>query len=211
MASPTRTTVWSDNQSLTAAALNGEFNHLLDAINIVNADISGSAAIAYTKLALTGSIVNADISSGAAILASKIQVAGSAGQYLTTNGTNITYTTLPTQTLYRSFAFFNSGYQAVSNDVSWNPISPQAVTAIKLWAYCKTAPTGANYIAQVYDVTQSRIVATVTITAAATSGNNASMTNAAIAQGDVLRMDVTQVGSTVVGVDVSLVLECTQP
>jgi len=39
---------------------------------IVNADISASAAIAYSKLALTGSIVNADISASAAIAYSKL-------------------------------------------------------------------------------------------------------------------------------------------
>jgi len=39
---------------------------------IVNADINASAAIAYSKLALTGSIVNADISASAAIANSKL-------------------------------------------------------------------------------------------------------------------------------------------
>lgn len=68
----TRTTIWSDNQVLTAAALNGEFNNLLNSPSIVNADISAGAAIAYSKLNLTGDIVNADISSSAAIAASKI-------------------------------------------------------------------------------------------------------------------------------------------
>lgn len=53
MASVTRTTTWSDNQVLTASALNAEFNNLLNALNIVNADISGSAAIATSKIAGT--------------------------------------------------------------------------------------------------------------------------------------------------------------
>lgn len=39
---------------------------------IVNADVSSSAAIAYSKLALTGSIVNADVSATAAIAGTKI-------------------------------------------------------------------------------------------------------------------------------------------
>lgn len=59
MATITRTTVWSDGQTLSAVALNGEFNNALNAINIVNADISGSAAIAISKIAtgLSGSLV----------------------------------------------------------------------------------------------------------------------------------------------------------
>lgn len=44
---------------------------------IVNSMISGSAAIAYSKLALTGLIVNADISGSAAIAYSKLNLSGS--------------------------------------------------------------------------------------------------------------------------------------
>lgn len=44
---------------------------------IVNADVSASAAIAYSKLNLTGSIVNADINAAAAIAYSKLNLTGS--------------------------------------------------------------------------------------------------------------------------------------
>lgn len=44
---------------------------------IVNADVNASAAIAYTKLNLTGSIVNADIYSSAAIAYSKLNLSNS--------------------------------------------------------------------------------------------------------------------------------------
>lgn len=44
---------------------------------IVNGDINASAAIAYSKLALTGSIVNADIGASAAIAYSKLSLSGS--------------------------------------------------------------------------------------------------------------------------------------
>lgn len=47
------------------------------AAEIVNADISASAAIAYSKLALTGSIVNADVSGSAAVAYSKLNLAAS--------------------------------------------------------------------------------------------------------------------------------------
>lgn len=59
---------------LTAAALNGEFDNIINDYNgsITNANISASAAITYAKLSLTGGIVNADISGSAAITASKI-------------------------------------------------------------------------------------------------------------------------------------------
>ena len=50
MATVTRTVQWNSGDTLTASALNGEFNNLLNALAIVNADISGSAAIAASKL-----------------------------------------------------------------------------------------------------------------------------------------------------------------
>ncbi|HET7637461.1 MAG TPA: hypothetical protein VFK47_01850, partial [Ktedonobacteraceae bacterium] len=45
--------------------------------SVVNADVSSSAAIAYSKLALGSSIVNADVSSSAAIAYSKLALSGS--------------------------------------------------------------------------------------------------------------------------------------
>lgn len=44
--------------------------------SIVNADVNASAAIAYSKLALTGSIVNADVNASAAIAYSKLNLTG---------------------------------------------------------------------------------------------------------------------------------------
>lgn len=62
--------------------------------SIVNADVNTSAAIAYSKLNLSGSIVNADVSSSAAIAVSKL-AAGTAGQILMNNATPTpTWTTL---------------------------------------------------------------------------------------------------------------------
>ena len=87
MATVTRTTTWSDNQNLTATALNNEFNNLLNALALTNADISGSAAISYSKLSLTGSIVNADISGAAAIATSKINATFPSGTIVGTTDT----------------------------------------------------------------------------------------------------------------------------
>lgn len=45
--------------------------------SIVNADVNASAAIAYSKLNLSGSIVNADVNASAAIAYSKLNLSGS--------------------------------------------------------------------------------------------------------------------------------------
>lgn len=56
MATITRTKTYVDGSVLSAADLNDEFDNALNALAIVNADISGSAAIVGSKLAnpLTG-------------------------------------------------------------------------------------------------------------------------------------------------------------
>ena len=132
-----------------------------------------------------------------------------AGKYL--KGSAAGVSSWETLTINRAFGFSISGGLYVANDLSWNPIAPQAMTAIKIWAYCKTAPTGASLICSIYNVTQAAVVGTVTITATNTSGNSDSFTTAAIAAGDVLRLDVTGIGSTVAGSDVSVILECSSP
>jgi hypothetical protein len=135
-----------------------------------------------------------------------------ASTYLHGTGTGTSsWDAIAVTTLYRGFGFAIPGTLYVANDLSWDPVSPEAVTAVKIWAHVKTAPTVANLIAQVYNITQSHVVATITITAAGTDANSTSMTNAAIAAGDVLRLDVTQIGSTVAGSDLSVILEATQP
>ena len=50
MATVVRTKTWSSGDTLTASDLNAEFNGLLGALAIVNADVSGSAGIVFSKL-----------------------------------------------------------------------------------------------------------------------------------------------------------------
>ena len=55
MSTIARVTTWADNQVLTASALNGEINNILNDYNgsITNANISASAAIATSKINAT--------------------------------------------------------------------------------------------------------------------------------------------------------------
>lgn len=55
MAVISRVTTWSDGQTLTASALNGEINNILNDYNggITNANISASASIATSKINAT--------------------------------------------------------------------------------------------------------------------------------------------------------------
>jgi hypothetical protein len=151
-----------------------------------------------------GLIDNANIAADADIAESKLL-------FDTTNGHKHDGSDSKLIQVNRAFPFFVPGTPSVANDLSWNPTSPEAVTAVKGWVHVKTAPTGADLIIRIYNVTQSRDVCSITVAAGAIDGNNSSMTNAAIAAGDVLRCDVTQIGSTVAGANATVVLECSQP
>lgn len=61
-------------QTLTNKTISASSNTIT---NIVNANIAAGAAIAYSKLSLTGSIVDADIATGAAIAYAKLNLSGS--------------------------------------------------------------------------------------------------------------------------------------
>jgi hypothetical protein len=65
-------------------------SNMIADLNIVNADVSTTAAITYSKLSLTGSIVNADIASGAAIAVSKLASSTISGISLGSNLNNLT-------------------------------------------------------------------------------------------------------------------------
>lgn len=65
-----------DNSKVSATAAIA-YSKLALTGSIVNSDVNASAAIAYSKLALTGSIVNADVNASAAIAYSKLSLTGS--------------------------------------------------------------------------------------------------------------------------------------
>lgn len=78
----------------TAVAISGDISMGNDGVAaiasgvIVNADVNASAAIAYSKLTLTGSVVNADVNASAAIDYSKLAALTSA-YILVGNGSNV--------------------------------------------------------------------------------------------------------------------------
>ena len=184
MASTTRVKSWNSGDTLTASDLNAEFNNMLTGgiNNIQDANVPSGAAIGEAKIAFNGS--------------GHGHTGGADGKRITVN---------------RAPGFFIAGVPTATNDLSWNPIMPENLTAVKIWAYAKAAPTTNGMVFRVYNITQNIVVATVTINTGTQTGNNASMTNAAINAGDVLRVDCTTVDSNAIGANISVVLEMTQP
>lgn len=95
-----RVTTWSDGQVLTASALNGEFNNILNDYNggITNANLSASAAIAYSKLNLVGAIQGTDLAGS--IAPSKITGTAAVLSGNTFTGKNTFLNTVQTVTSY---------------------------------------------------------------------------------------------------------------
>jgi hypothetical protein len=91
-------------------------------------------------------------------------------------------------------------------------IATRTLTIVKAYANVKTAPTGANLICDInkngtsiWNATQAN---RITVVAAATSGTQTSFDTVALAEGDILTMDVDQVGSTIAGADLTVTLRC---
>lgn len=185
MSTISRVTTWSDNQTLTASALNGEFNNILNDYN--------------------GSVTNANISASAGIAESKLTFSGSGHGH--TGGTDGKLITIVKNVTYGSFL---PGSPAVANDLGLNPRVRATTTATRISAYARTAPTGTDMIVRVFNITQAVTVATLNITAGSQTVTSTSMTNASLAAGDYLRFDVTQVGSTINGSNITVQIDGTE-
>jgi len=89
-------------------------------------------------------------------------------------------------------------------------IIPNDGKIVKAWAAAKTGPTGADLIfdiniagTSIWNATQAN---RIKIVAGATTGNQTSFDTTAVSAGDLLTIDVDQVGSTIAGQDVTVML-----
>lgn len=90
-------------------------------------------------------------------------------------------------------------------------IAHRALTITKAFAAVKTAPTGASILIDILKNGTSIWNATpanrLAIAAAATSGTQTSFDTTTLAEGDILTFDIDQVGSTVSGADLTIMLK----
>ena len=208
MAVVSKTRIYSDGDTLTAAYYNADRDEIIAGVNsITNAQIANDAGIAYSKLNLAGSIVDADISSSAAIAESKIAFDTSGGH--NHNGTNSKLIQVN-----RAFSWFVSGTLTTGTNFGARYIVPQDMTIKKCWLIVRTAPTGASIIIDI-NKNGSTIWTTqanrASIAASATSGSTTTFDVTALTAGDYLDLDIDQVGSSTAGADLTVVLECSQP
>lgn len=183
----TKPTTLVDGVIPTAAQFNGDFDTIYSEFNgsISNSNISASAAIAESKLAFntsTGHLHN-----------------GTDSRLISVN---------------RAFVFYVSGTLTTGTNFGPRYVAPQALTIVKCWLIARTAPTGAAILIDI-NKNGSTIWSTqanrATIAAAATTGNTTTFNTTALAAGDYLDLDIDQIGSTVAGVDLTVVIETSQP
>jgi hypothetical protein len=86
--------------------------------NIVDSDINASAAIAYSKLALTGNVVDSDIASSAAIAYSKLALSGSIVNADIASNAAIAYSKLAALTASKALVSDASGVVSASTVTS---------------------------------------------------------------------------------------------
>lgn len=108
------------------------------------------------------------------------------------------------------------GPRVVASDVANWIILPWAGKFSKAWTVAKTGPTGASLILDVQKSSNNgSTFATLwgtnpgnkpTIAAGQVAGNTSSFDTATFAAGDILRIDIGQVGSSVAGSDVTLAI-----
>lgn len=112
--------------------------------------------------------------------------------------------------LNRQLAWYEDG--VISAATSKGPLRrlDANVTLVSCYVYVKTAPTGAALIVDILKSTTpngsytSVFSATPQISASAFSGSSTSFASATLSAGDYLRMDITQVGSTVAGASLTV-------
>jgi hypothetical protein len=141
MAIISRSTTWSDGQTLTASALNGEFNVIQNDYNgnITNANIAASAGITDSKLATISTAGKVNISAftvasqsqGDIIYASSATgwvrlAAGTSGQFLQTQGGSA-------NPIWASGATVNMGRTSTNSEftttsISWVDVTNYSVT-----------------------------------------------------------------------------------
>jgi hypothetical protein len=159
----------------------------------------------YTEF--NGNIENANVSASAAITESKLAFNTSSGHRH--NGVDSRLVAVN-----RAFAWYVSGILATGTNQSVRYVVPQNLTIVKCWLIVRTAPVSQAILIDI-NKNGTTIWTTQgnrgTIAAAATAGNTTTFDVTSLTAGDYLDLDLDQVGSGTTGVDLTVVLECSQP
>ena len=188
MSTITKGKTWADNENVTYTDLNGNFDTIYNNYN--------------------GSITNDNISASAAIAESKISFNTSTGH--DHDGTD-------SKAIPKGFVFSVTGTLTTGTEVAPWLVVTATQTITKAYGVVKTAPTGASILVDIDKSTDNGANWTsiwntnpsnrLAITATNRTGTQTSFDTTALAEGNLLRVSIDQVGSTVAGADLTVVLK----
>ncbi|MCG3203929.1 MAG: hypothetical protein KCHDKBKB_00606 [Elusimicrobia bacterium] len=123
-----------------------------------------------------------------------------------TNFSNVSDAIRPT------FVFTIAGTMVAGTNQTAALIVPAGMTVEKVYAYAKTAPTGANLIVDINkngtSIWASNQANRVNIVASSQSGSQTAFDTTSLVEGDVITVDVDQIGSTIAGADLTIQIKC---
>jgi hypothetical protein len=167
---------------------------------ILASEVNANEDTLYTLV--NGNIENANVKAGAGIVESKLAFDTSTGH---------DHDGIDSKAIPRGFAFSIVGTLTTGTSQTPVLIATQATTITKIYANVKTAPTGASILVDVnkngtsiWATTQANRLA---IEAGATSGTQTSFDTTSLEEGDVLTIDIDQVGSGTAGADITITLK----
>ena len=111
-----------------------------------------------------------------------------------------------------TFVLPMAGSLYVGTSLTIQGVAPRVLEITKAYASVKTAPTGANLVIDINKNGTSIWASTqanrLTVTAGNSSGTQTSFDTTALAEGDVITLDIDTVGSTIAGSDLVVLLKC---
>jgi hypothetical protein len=181
MAIPTRQYTYADGETINPDENNANENALFNALaSLDNDNMASDAGIEESKLAF-------DTSSGH-----------------DHDGIN-------SKAIPKGLVFTVTGTLTTGTSVAPLLVATGALTISKVYVNVKTAPMGASIIVDInkngtsiWNTTQAN---RATIAASATSGTQTSFDTTSIAEGDVLTLDIDQVGSSTAGADITVTIK----
>lgn len=151
---------------------------------------------------INGGLDNDNIAANAAIAESKISFNTSTGH--SHNGTD-------SKAIPKAFVFSVTGTLATGTSVAPLLVALATQTISKVYVNCKTAPTGADIIIDINkngtSIWNTTPANRATIAAGATSGTQTSFDTTSLSEGDILTVDIDQIGSTVAGADITIIVK----
>ena len=217
MSSLSRLVEWDTGDTLTASDLNDEFDNIINDYNgsITNANISATAAIAWSKISKTGSSI-ADLGTYTLDALSNVTISDVSDEQALVYDSDDSKWKNADVSAAGIAQFERHRYNVLTTGTGvvprWYNQTGETLTINDVFIYAATAPTGADIIVDV-NKDGSTIFSTQgnrpTITAAGSSGTSETPDTTSVADNSYLDFDIDQVGSTIPGSDLLIVVSFT--